>query len=99
MSCEQLSSLCNWCLLTCSAVGTENNGTEAYCRISRILGTLLNIGDGLNSISYAEIQTGMSASSSHSVVSATRAAKPPEKLCGGRGILQNAEYRIQNAVN
>ena len=96
MSCEQLSSLRNWCLLTCSGVGTENNGAEAY---GRILGTLLNIVDGLNSISYAEIQTGMSASSSHSVVSVTRAAKPPEKLCGGRGILQNAEYRIRNAVN
>ena len=40
----------------------------------------------LTSISYAEVHTRMSASSSHSVVSATQAAKPPEKLGGGRGI-------------
>ena len=49
---------------------------------------------GAYSISYPEVQTGMSASSSHSVVSATRAAKPPVKLGGGRGIF--AERRTQN---
>ena len=48
----------------------------------------------LTSISYGEVQTRMSASSSHSVVSATRAAKPPEKLGVGRGIF--AERRTQN---
>ena len=90
MSCEKLSSLCNWFLLLCCPVGIENNGAEAYCRISRILGTLLN----LTSISYAEVQTRMSASFSHSVVSNTRAAKPPEKLGGGRGIF--AERWTQN---
>lgn len=48
----------------------------------------------LTSISYAEVQTTMSASSNHLVVSATQAAKPPEKLGGGRGTF--AERRTQN---